>query len=299
MALTIHTGDLNEKLTFRKPTVTTNDEGGRDISYAADTLTIWGMVKSINQTRVLEGSGDALVDAKEVYVRNANNRAEISKDWLLVHKGVVHIIQSKEPFDDNRFLKFIAKSKGTGAETPTVPGGGDDGSVIGTPDPTGPVLTVTVIGFGEFFVSVGQPATVDFGDGTPLKLMKFGSHQYALPEATEIKIYHHNLSDTLILQSNTVYVEDITGDTPPLIDYLTIIARLPVMPPLTPLIKYAALQANRLTPEIMDNIIDTLVTNGVENGHLDLRFNDGLPTNTDGINTLVSRGWEVSYGDEI
>lgn len=287
---TITAGDLKDKVVLKKPVQSTNVEGGITTTYPANTLTVFGCVRSIDQRRVMEAGTDALIDAKELFIRDASNRQEITKDWLVVHNGMEYIIQSKEQVQNRFFfLRFVIKSKGTGATVPVI----DEGET-GAVDPTGPELTLTVTGAGNFQFAANQKVTVDFGDGSPVQLVTSAQHVYPEGEHT-MKVYHHNEPTIIAIASNFVQVLSVTGVQPTGLQQLTIAAKLTEVPVLAPMVKNLALRNNWLEADDMDAIIAELVDNGQEDGTLDLSFNLGnVPTDTAGIAVLEGRGWTVT-----
>src|SRR5690349_4015807 len=94
MAVKIGAGDFNKVVEFKKPTTTTNDEGGPEKTFET-VITTRAAVKEWSQKRAYEANNPSLVDTRLIYIRYAANRAQIDKGWRVVIDGKAHTIQSK------------------------------------------------------------------------------------------------------------------------------------------------------------------------------------------------------------
>ena len=103
------TGELNRKVNFKKPTESVNDEGGRENTYVAELTSIPAKIKRNNQLRALEAGAVALINSDTVTIRNAENRDQITKDWLVTYSGKDHVIHSINA--DEVQVVFIVKAK--------------------------------------------------------------------------------------------------------------------------------------------------------------------------------------------
>ncbi len=103
------TGELNRKVNFKKPTESTNDEGGRENTYVAELTSIPAKIKRNNQLRALEASATVLINSDTVTIRNAANRDQIDKDWLVTYDSKDHVIHSIN--QDEVQVVFIVKAK--------------------------------------------------------------------------------------------------------------------------------------------------------------------------------------------
>ena len=105
----VMTGELNRKVFFKKPTTTVNDEGGQEKTYVAELSSIPAKIKRNNQLRALEAGATVLINSDTVTIRNANNRDQIDKDWLVTYDSKDHVIHSIDATDAQ--VKFIVKAK--------------------------------------------------------------------------------------------------------------------------------------------------------------------------------------------
>jgi head-tail adaptor len=102
-------GELNKKVYFKKPTQTVNDEGGIESTYVAELSSIPAKIKRNNQIRAFEAASEALINSDTVTVRNAANRDQINKDWLVTYDSKDHVIHSISATDED--VVFIVKQK--------------------------------------------------------------------------------------------------------------------------------------------------------------------------------------------
>lgn len=108
--MAVVSGDYNRKVLFKVPTVTQNDEAGEVTTYA-DGIETWAKIKRNNQYRALEAGSDALIDSDTVTIRNAANRQDINKDWLMNYDGKDHVIHSIDRETEKTEIRFIVKAK--------------------------------------------------------------------------------------------------------------------------------------------------------------------------------------------
>jgi hypothetical protein len=76
----------------------------------AELTSIPAKIKRNNQVRTLEANATALINSDTVTIRNASNRAQITKDWLVNYDSKDHVIHS---IDDSSVtdVVFITKAK--------------------------------------------------------------------------------------------------------------------------------------------------------------------------------------------
>lgn len=103
------TGELNRKVNFKKPTQSVNDEAGIENTYVAELTSIPAKIKRNNQLRALEAGATVLINSDTVTIRNANNRDQINKDWLVTYDSKDHVIHSIDAKPEE--IKFIVKAK--------------------------------------------------------------------------------------------------------------------------------------------------------------------------------------------
>lgn len=103
--------EIRVPIVFKQNTGTTNDEGGREESYATALTTVCA-VKEVSQSRLIEAGIDSIIEADEVIVRNLG-LSGITKDWIVNYDGKNHTIHSIKPFGLNRnqWLRLITKVK--------------------------------------------------------------------------------------------------------------------------------------------------------------------------------------------
>lgn len=184
----VDAGDLNRRVVFKQPTSSLNDEGGTEITYAAAFET-WANVKKFNQYRTTEAGADVLIGSLDFTIRWSGAREAITKDWLIEYDGEDYVIHQIEHLDqDQRFIRFTARSRGTAvvsanSESPDT-GGGSGGDV----DKSNLSLTFTVPTALDVTVVVVktdalQDALIDWGDGTQVTIPAEDpiseSHSYA------------------------------------------------------------------------------------------------------------------------
>lgn len=102
-------GQLNRKVHFKKPTMSVNDEGGPERTYVAELSSIPAKIKRNNQIRAFEASATVLINSDTVTIRNANNRDQINKEWLVTYDSKDHVIHSIDATPEE--VKFIVKAK--------------------------------------------------------------------------------------------------------------------------------------------------------------------------------------------
>jgi head-tail adaptor len=102
-------GELNKKVHFKKPTQTINDEGGTENTYVAELSSIPAKIKRNNQSRALEAGATVLINSDTVTIRNADNRDQIDKNWLVNYDSKDHVIHSIDATEQE--VKFIVKAK--------------------------------------------------------------------------------------------------------------------------------------------------------------------------------------------
>ena len=114
MAVNIKSGDLNQKVVFKQPTSSLNDQKEKTVSYSSQIIT-WAAVKRFNKNRTTEAHADALIGSLDFYVRYSVDRAAITKAWLINYRNADFVIQEIEPVEisetKERFLRFTAKTK--------------------------------------------------------------------------------------------------------------------------------------------------------------------------------------------
>lgn len=146
---TIPAGLINKSVIFKQPTSSLNDEGGQEVSYSTGFETR-AYVTRFNQFRGTEANVTALIGALDFNIRYREAAEEVNKDWLIEYKGFDYVIHEIEPLDqENRFIRFTAKSKGTavlsgysaGGEGGT--GGGADNFTDFTFDDASGLMTFT------------------------------------------------------------------------------------------------------------------------------------------------------------
>jgi hypothetical protein len=127
---TIPAGLINKPVIFKSPTITVNNEGGQEVEYETG-LETRAHVERFNQYRGTEANVTALIGALDFTIRYREAAEVIDKDWLIEYKGNDYVIHNIEPLDqEQRFLRFTAKSKGTavvsqnGTVTDDYPSGG-------------------------------------------------------------------------------------------------------------------------------------------------------------------------------
>ncbi len=103
-------GELKRKVNFKKPTQSTNSEGGIERTYAAELTSIPAKIKRNNQLRALEAGATVLINSDTVTIRNAANRAQITKDWLVNYNSIDHVIHSIDSSSVTDVV-FIVKAK--------------------------------------------------------------------------------------------------------------------------------------------------------------------------------------------
>ena len=103
------TGELNRKVHFKKPTEAVNDEGGIENTYVAELSSIPAKIKRNNQLRALEAGATVLINSDTVTIRNATNRDQITKEWLVTYNSKDHVIHSINA--DEVQVVFIVKAK--------------------------------------------------------------------------------------------------------------------------------------------------------------------------------------------
>lgn len=107
--MAVDSGQYNRKVIFKKPTTTVNDEGGQSAAYANE-LTVWAKIKRNNQVRALEANATALINSDTLIIRNADDRPQINKNWLVNYDSKDHVIHSIDDSNVTEVL-FIVKAK--------------------------------------------------------------------------------------------------------------------------------------------------------------------------------------------
>ena len=87
---------MRHKVLFKLPSTSQNDEGGIEVDTYTTTITTWAFVREVNQARAVEITGSALLHTKEIYIRWAEARDVITKDWLVTYRGEDYVIHEKE-----------------------------------------------------------------------------------------------------------------------------------------------------------------------------------------------------------
>lgn len=114
MAKNISAGDLKHNVVFKEPTSSLNDEGGQEVSHAAE-ITTRAAVFPISEHRITEANVTTLIGAKDFYVRYSVSRSAINKDWLLTYNGEDYTIHSIDNIDEEKeFIRFTAKTRSDG-----------------------------------------------------------------------------------------------------------------------------------------------------------------------------------------
>jgi SPP1 family predicted phage head-tail adaptor len=108
---TIPAGLLNKPITFKQPTSSLNDEGGKENTFT-DYLSTRAFVDSFNQYRTTEAEAVTLIGALDFYIRYASDREAINKDYLITYRGQDYTIHKIERIEQKeKFLRFTAKAK--------------------------------------------------------------------------------------------------------------------------------------------------------------------------------------------
>jgi SPP1 family predicted phage head-tail adaptor len=107
--------ELHYTVTLYRPTLTVNNEGGRERSYVAEDP-IKGSVKRINQARVLEAGGDALIDTDKIVIRYTKDRDEITKEWEVeyMNKRATIVDINFTGLYNRQWIELIVKDKTSG-----------------------------------------------------------------------------------------------------------------------------------------------------------------------------------------
>jgi SPP1 family predicted phage head-tail adaptor len=93
---------------LKKPTVTVNDEGGREIGHATE-ITTKAKVVEVKQTRDTEGHVTSLTGVKDFIIRWSSARAVIDKDWKVGYNGKDYTISEVGNVnEDKQFIKIRA-----------------------------------------------------------------------------------------------------------------------------------------------------------------------------------------------
>lgn len=106
----VKSGDIITPITFKSPTVTVNDEGGRDHSYSA-AINTKAKVQGVRQSR---GDDPATISSEKKFTIRYRAEADIiTKDWLITYNGKDYTIHSIEPIDEKqRYLTFTGRANG-------------------------------------------------------------------------------------------------------------------------------------------------------------------------------------------
>jgi hypothetical protein len=102
--------NYNRKVIFKAPVVTPDDQGGRDVTYPANTLETWADIKRTNQYRALEANATALIDSDVLTIRYADGRELLGKDHIVVYDSKEHVIHSIKVIG-RKEIEFIVKAK--------------------------------------------------------------------------------------------------------------------------------------------------------------------------------------------
>ena len=98
-------GDFKKKVAFKQPTETQNEEGGTEKDFVT-SITTWAAEKTWSQARAVEVGNVDLVNTKIIYIRYAQARAVIDKDWLVEMDGKRYTIFSKPIIQDSGLKVF-------------------------------------------------------------------------------------------------------------------------------------------------------------------------------------------------
>ena len=115
MALKINSGDFNKRISFKQPAKVKNNEGGTEKDFTV-AFTTWAAERKVDQKRVFESGGSDLLDTRFLYIRYAESRKVIDKDWLVNIDGVDYTIHSKPTVQESglKVFEIIAKGKHNG-----------------------------------------------------------------------------------------------------------------------------------------------------------------------------------------
>lgn len=116
MPIKISSGDLTERVVFKQPVSSLNDEGGieRDYSTPVTTLTTWAMVERFNIKKTSEALSESLVGSLDFYVRESSAKDAITKDWIITYNGEDYTISEIDPFAVDDHIRFTAKVRTDG-----------------------------------------------------------------------------------------------------------------------------------------------------------------------------------------
>jgi len=108
MAVEIHAGDFRYKVVFKEPTSSLNEEGGREQSHTTAIVT-WAKIAKFNQYRATE-QATVLIGSLDFYVRYSQEKAAITKEWLIEYEGKDYTIHEIERISQGKqYLRFTAK----------------------------------------------------------------------------------------------------------------------------------------------------------------------------------------------
>lgn len=116
MALKLSSGDLTERVVFKQPTSSLNDEGGIELDYTTTPLLLstWAKVSRFNIKKTSEALSEALVGSLDFYIRASDDREDITKDWLIEYAGEDYTISEIDPHAADGFIRFTAKVRTDG-----------------------------------------------------------------------------------------------------------------------------------------------------------------------------------------
>ncbi len=99
-------GMMNKRVILSYPTVTTDDSGGREVTYS-DHAPVWAFVRKKNGYRSVEANMDGSEATHEFFIRNSSVTTGIEKKWIIKHDDRQFIIQDIEKISDIRpYLKI-------------------------------------------------------------------------------------------------------------------------------------------------------------------------------------------------
>lgn len=109
--MAIATGSMTQRVVFKQPASSLNNEGGKEKTFTSFWIT-YAARENYKDFRRVEVPGTAIVGTFDFYVRWCSNSLAITKDYLIENEGKDFTISN---IDRNsyvkQFIKFTAKAK--------------------------------------------------------------------------------------------------------------------------------------------------------------------------------------------
>lgn len=112
MALKINSGDLRHSIVLKYSIKGQNNQGGKTLLEWIVGIKTSAAIYPVSNSRINEANASAMLDSKDFYIRWAEERKQIDKNWVIEYDSKVWQINSVENINEKqRFIRLNAKVK--------------------------------------------------------------------------------------------------------------------------------------------------------------------------------------------